>query len=64
MTLLRIFVIIFLFALPRAGADTTGPGGSIIERTRNETIYRDVVFDEAEDVPLKLDLYLPVKEPG
>lgn len=64
MTFLRIFVIIFLFGLPRAGADTTGPGGSIIERTRNEVIYRDVVFAEVEDVPLKLDLYLPTKATG
>ncbi|MED5419776.1 MAG: alpha/beta hydrolase, partial [Verrucomicrobiota bacterium] len=57
-------MISFLFALPRAGADATGPEGSTIERTRNETIYRDVVFAEVEDVPLKLDLYLPVKETG
>ena len=64
MTLLRIFVISCLLALPKVGADPTGPGGSTIERTRHETIYRDVVFAEVEGVSLKLDLYLPLNATG
>ena len=61
---IRICMIGFLLALPQVVADTGGPGNSTIERTRHETIYRDVVFAEVEGVPLKLDLYLPVKARG
>lgn len=64
MTVLRIFVISCLLALPRMGADPVGPGGSTIERNRNETIYRDVVFAEVDGALLKLDLYLPAKATG
>ena len=47
-----------------AEAGESGPMGSSVERTRNEVIYRDLVFAEVDDLPLKLDLYLPQKATG
>ncbi len=47
-----------------AEAGESGPMGSSVERTRNEVIYRDLVFAEVDELPLKLDLYLPLKATG
>ena len=59
--LLTSWVTVFSVA---AEAGESGPMGSSVERTRNEVIYRDLIFAEVEDLPLKLDLYLPLKAIG
>ena len=60
----RIWLIGFVLALPQVVADAPGPGNSTVERNEHEMIYRDVIFGRVDDVPLKLDLYLPLKATG
>ena len=65
MNLVRLLLISWVTVFSAvAEAGESGPMGSSVERTRNEVIYRDLVFAEVEDLPLKLDLYLPLKAIG
>ncbi len=62
MNLFRLFLLCFLLHPTLVEALERGPKGSIVEKTKSETIYRGVVFAEVDNGPLSLDLYLPKKK--